>query len=95
MSSGLSWLAHALGKPVVMIANFSEEFHEFGASSDYIRITNKQVCNGCWNKIGIDHKFDNTDWYWCPLHKDTDRQFECHTSITPTMVYDKIKHLLK
>lgn len=95
LSSGLSWLAHALGKPVVMIANFSEEFHEFGASSDYIRITNKQVCNGCWNKIGIDHKFDNTDWYWCPLHKDTDRQFECHTSITPTMVYDKIKHLLK
>lgn len=94
LSSGLSWLAHALGKPVVMISNFSEDFHEFGESSDYVRITNKQVCHGCWNKIGIDHKFDNTDWYWCPLHKDTDRQFECHTSITPTMVYDKIKHLL-
>ena len=95
LSSGLSWLAHALGKPVVMIANFSEEFHEFGDSSDYIRITNKQVCHGCWNKVGKGLNFDSNDWYWCPLHKDTDRQFECHTSITPTMVYDKIKHLLK
>lgn len=95
LSSGLSWLAHALGKPVVMIANFSEEFHEFGDSSDYIRITNKQVCHGCWNKVGKGLDFDFNDWYWCPLHKDTDRQFECHTSITPTMVYDKIKHLLK
>jgi len=39
-------------------------------------------------------KFDKGDWYWCPEHKGTDRQFECHKSITSEMVINKIKHLL-
>ena len=29
LSSGLSWLAWAIGKPVVMISNFTEDDHEF------------------------------------------------------------------
>lgn len=95
LSSGLSWLAHGLGKPVAMIANFSEDTHEFGISPDYKRIINKNVCHGCWNKIGKEYQFEVEDWYWCPLHKDTDRQFECHTSITPQMVYKEIKEWLK
>lgn len=95
ISSGLSWLAHAMGKPVVMISNFTEDWNEFDLSfNDYIRITNKSVCHGCWNKIGVEHEFDEFDWYWCPKYKDTSRQFECHTSITPDMVYDQIKHWL-
>jgi autotransporter strand-loop-strand O-heptosyltransferase len=92
LSSGLSWLAHAMGKKVVMISNFTEDWHEFDLScEDYKRITNKSVCNGCWNKINKDYSFDINDWYWCPKHKDTDRQFECHTSITSQMVFDEIK----
>jgi autotransporter strand-loop-strand O-heptosyltransferase len=93
LSSGLSWLAHAMGKKVVMISNFSEDWHEFDLScSDYKRITNKSVCHGCWNKVNKEHSFDISDWYWCPKHKGTDRQFECHTSITPQMVFDEIKN---
>lgn len=96
LSSGLSWLAHAIGKPVVMISNFTEDYTEFDLSlSDYIRITNKSVCHGCWNKLRSINDFDAGDWYWCPEHKDTPRQFECHYSITPDYVYNKIKHLLK
>jgi autotransporter strand-loop-strand O-heptosyltransferase len=92
LSSGLSWLAHAMGKKVVMISNFSEDWHEFDLScDDYKRITNKSVCHGCWNKVNKDHSFDISDWYWCPKHKGTDRQFECHTSITPQMVFNEIK----
>ncbi len=92
LSSGLTWLAHAAGKPVCMISNFTEDWHEFDLSlSDYIRVTNKSVCHGCWNLVGKEYKFDYTDWYWCPRHKDTDRQFECHKSITPEMVFEKIK----
>jgi autotransporter strand-loop-strand O-heptosyltransferase len=92
LSSGNSWLAHALGKKVAMIANFTEDWNEFDLSlDDYIRITNKSVCHGCWNKINIEHQFDSGDWYWCPKHKNTKKQFECHTSITPEMVYEKIK----
>lgn len=95
LSSGMSWVAHALGKKVVMISNFTEDWNEFDLSSDgYIRITNKSVCHGCWNKINIDHSFDKNDWYWCPNHKNTDRQFECHKSITPEMVLENIKHWL-
>ena len=96
LSSGLSWLAHAMGKKVAMISNFSEDWHEFDLScTDYKRITNKSVCHGCWNKVNQEHKFDISDWYWCPLHKDTPRQFECHTSITPEYVFEQINDWIK
>ena len=95
LSSGMSWIAHALGKKVVMISNFTEDWNEFDLSlDDYIRITNKSVCHGCWNKINIDHTFNSSDWYWCPLHKDTERHFECHKSISVNDVVEKIKHWL-
>jgi hypothetical protein len=42
--------------------------------------------------VGKEHSFDISDWYWCPKHKDTERQFECHTSITPEMVFEEIKN---
>lgn len=96
LSSGMSWVAHAMGKPVAMISNFTEDWNEFDLSlSDYIRITNKSVCHGCWNKCNIRYNFDVSDWYWCPEHKDTPRQFECHTSITPEMVFNEIKQWIK
>jgi autotransporter strand-loop-strand O-heptosyltransferase len=90
LSSGLSWLAWGLGKQVVMISNFTTSDHEFNI--DCIRITNPLVCNGCWNNPN--YKFDKGDWNWCPVHKGTSRQFECHTSITPEMVINKIQNLL-
>ena len=89
LSSGLSWLAWALCKPVVMISNFTEYDHEF--TSNCIRIVNEEVCHGCWNNPAF--KFDKGDWNWCPVHKGTDRQFECHTQITGKAVIDSIKNL--
>lgn len=95
LSSGMSWIAHALGKKVVMISNFTEDWNEFDLSlDDYIRITDKSVCHGCWNKINVDFEFNKNDWYWCPLHKDTERQFECHKSISVNDVVEQIKHWL-
>jgi len=95
LSSGLSWLAHALGKPVAMISNFSEDWHEMDLSlPDYKRIANKSVCHGCWNAVNIEHSFQSNNWYWCPRHSGTSRQFECHTSITPEMVFESIKDWL-
>lgn len=90
LSSGLSWLSWAIGKHVVMISNFTEPDHEF--TSNCTRITNPSVCNGCWNNPMF--KFDKGDWNWCPEHKGTERQFECHKSITSQMVIDRIQHLL-
>lgn len=85
LSSGLSWLAWALKKKVVMISNFTQANHEF----ECIRVTNTNVCHGCWNDP--QYTFDKGDWDWCPVHKGTERQFECQKSITAQMVIDKIK----
>ena len=92
LSSGLSWLAHAMGKKVCMISNFTEDWHEFDLNDPlYKRITNKEVCHGCWNLVNKEFNFEYEDWYWCPRHKDTSRQFECHKSITPERVFNEIK----
>jgi autotransporter strand-loop-strand O-heptosyltransferase len=91
LSSGLSWLAHAVGKHVVMISGTTHEWCEF--ISDVTRIQNKSVCHGCFNepdKI----KFNAGDWMWCPQHRSTPRQFECSKFITPDLVWEKIKILL-
>ena len=90
LGSGLSWLSWAINKKVVMISNFSKDGHEF--IDNTTRITNTSVCHGCWNNP--DFKFDKGDWYWCPINKNTDKHFECHKSITPQMVIDKIEHIL-
>jgi autotransporter strand-loop-strand O-heptosyltransferase len=83
LGSGVSWLAWALGKQVVMINNFAEEDHEF----ECIRITNKNVCNGCWNNQNF--KFDKS-WEFCPIYKNTPRQFECQRSITADDVINRL-----
>jgi len=75
LSSGLSWLAWALDKQVVMISNFTDPDHEFQC----IRPVNKSVCHGCWNSPK--YKFDKS-WNWCPVHTGTPRMFECQKSIT-------------
>lgn len=90
LSSGLSWLAWGLKKKVVMISNFTSSDHEF--QTNCIRITNPNVCNSCWNNPNF--RFDRGDWNWCPIWKNTDRQFECHKSITGEMVIEKLKNLI-
>lgn len=87
LSSGLGWLANAMGKHTFMIANFTEEWNEF--TNNCTRIVKKDVCHGCWNNPNF--TFDPGDWLYCPVHKGTSRQFECHTSITADMVIDEIK----
>jgi autotransporter strand-loop-strand O-heptosyltransferase len=84
LGSGVSWLAWALGKQVVMINNFAAEDHEF----ECIRITNKNVCNGCWNNSNF--KFDAGDFDWCPIFKNTPRHFECQRSIVAEDVIDRL-----
>ena len=84
VGSGLSWLAWAVGKKVVMMSGFSNPICEFQINN--INVHNFNVCNGCFNV----HYFDRGDWNWCPEHKDTDRQFECGINITPRMIADRI-----
>jgi autotransporter strand-loop-strand O-heptosyltransferase len=87
IGSGLSWIAWALNKKVVMISGFSKPFCEF--QSNCIRIINENVCNGCFNDTRYD--FNRGDWNWCPVNKGTDKQFECTKNITPDDVINNIK----
>ncbi len=89
LSSGLSWLAWAVGKPVVMISGFSLPITEFYTP---YRIINYHVCNGCWTDSSIE--FVHNDFAWCPKHKDTERQFECTRFISPQQVNQAINRLM-
>jgi autotransporter strand-loop-strand O-heptosyltransferase len=81
LSSGLSWLAWALGRPVVLISGFTHPTNEF---STPFRVINYHACNSCWNDVRL--RFDHGDFFWCPRHKDTPRQFECSRLITAAQV---------
>jgi len=89
LSSGLSWLAWAIGVPVVMISNFTEADHEFSC----LRVVDTSLCHGCWNNPN--HKFDRGDWDWCPEHKNTPRHFECHRGIPASKVIDVVSTVLQ
>lgn len=83
LSSGLSWLAWAYGIPVVMISGFTKHYNEFPC----YRVENERACNGCFNVFkGISTP--------CPLFMGTERQNECHISVTPEMVLEKAEAAL-
>jgi autotransporter strand-loop-strand O-heptosyltransferase len=80
LSSGLSWLAFAIGTHIVLISNFTASDYEF--TTKCTRIVNTKVCHDCWSE----HKLDSANWNWCPRNQN----FICHTSITPEMVIQQL-----
>ncbi len=88
LSSGLSWLAWAAGTPVVLISGFTHPLNEFATP---YRVINTHACNGCWNDIRL--PFDHRDYFFCPRHKGTARQFECTRLITPAQVIAAIRRV--
>src|SRR3984957_18582235 len=88
LSSGLSWLAWAIGTPVVLISGFTHPTNEFDTP---YRVINYHACNSCWNDVR--HRFDHKDFLWCPRHAGTPRQFECTRLITPEAVKDTIRRI--
>ena len=81
LSSGLSWLAWAMGTPVVMISGLTHPRNEL--TTPY-RVINYHVCNSCWNDPTSDFNRDN--FLSCPRHANTPRQFECTRLITADQV---------
>jgi autotransporter strand-loop-strand O-heptosyltransferase len=86
LSSGLSWLAWAVGTPVVLISGFSHPLSEFFTP---YRVVNFHACNSCWNDTRV--RFDPGDYFWCPRHANTQRQFECTRSIGAVQVERAIR----
>jgi len=88
LSSGLSWLAWAVGTPVVLISGFTHPTNEFHTP---YRVINYHACNSCWNDVRV--RFDHKDFLWCPRHAGTPRQFECTRLITAEAVKDVIRRI--
>lgn len=88
LSSGLSWLAWAVGIPVVLISGFTHPINEF--QTPY-RVINYHACNSCWNDVRV--RFDHKDFLWCPRHANTPRQLECTRLITADAVKDAIRRI--
>ena len=88
LGSGLSWLAWACKLPVILISGFSEKWAE--TTLDTYRVINENVCHGCFNS----ERLDAGDWNWCPLHKNTDRMFECSKRISSDMVVKEINKII-
>jgi autotransporter strand-loop-strand O-heptosyltransferase len=77
VSSGLSWLAWALGKKVVLVSGCTDENNEF--SEDCYRVINKNVCHGCLNDPAINNTVGiKSGWMYCPRNKN----FECTKKIS-------------
>ena len=90
LGSGLSWLAWAVNKWVIMIHGMTEPWFEF--QHKCVHVHNDKVCNGCWHR-------DETlslisGWDVCPDHKGTDREFECSKEIDPPMVFNAIDKVI-
>jgi len=84
ISSGLSWLAWALGTDTCLISGITKPEADFTPT---VRISPEEsVCRFCFSK----ERLDAGDWNWCPKHKGTDRQFECTKTITAQQVIDAI-----
>jgi len=90
LGSGLSWLAWAVGIPVVLISGFSLPIAEFYTP---YRVINYHVCNGCFSDSRIE--FSTQDFSWCPRQAHTERQFECTRFITPEQVQGAIARLMR
>jgi autotransporter strand-loop-strand O-heptosyltransferase len=88
LPSGLSWLAWALNKKVILISGFSDPKTEFFTP---YRVINENVCNSCWNDTKFIFPYD--DFIYCPRHKNTPRIFECTKFITPEMVIEQINKI--
>ena len=89
ISSGLSWLAWGARTETILISGFTDVYTE--PTDGIRRIINKNVCNSCWSKFD----FNPGDWNWCPVHKGTDKQFECSKTITSQQVINEVKGALK
>jgi autotransporter strand-loop-strand O-heptosyltransferase len=90
LSSGFSWLAWAVGIPVVMISGFSHPSNEFYTP---YRVINFHACNSCLNDTSIEINPD--EFAPCPRHSNSPRQFQCTASITPQFVMRVVDTLIR
>lgn len=90
-SSGLCWLARAVGCPTIMIGGFTLPINEY---ENPYRAWNPHCCVGCLHDGSME--LNRFNYNWCPRFADNDyRKFECTKSITADMVMHQVERLMK
>jgi len=85
LNAGPSWLAYALGIPIIVVTGVSEPWNDF-PNEHRVAI---DVCRpGCFNDPSIPI---SRGWEWCPRGKD----YACTKEITEQMVFDQIDKIVK
>ena len=88
VSSGLAWVANAVGCPVVLISGFTQGWNEFYTP---YRVSNRLVCNGCYNDVRLLTIHEKV----CPRYAENVRELECSKKISPRQVIQAIDQLIK
>ena len=87
ISSGLSWVANAVGCEVVLISGVTQNWYEFFTP---YRVANRYVCNGCFN----DARAPIFSVETCHRYSGTMRELECQKKISPRQVLNAIEKLI-
>lgn len=90
IGSGISWLSWAAGTPTILVSGFSEPYTETQFNTVRIGAPSGK-CSGCFNS----HKLDPGDWNWCPVNKNTEKMFECSSSIQADSVIAELRKVLE
>ncbi len=95
LNSGMSWLAWMVKTPVISIVNLQPPEllvpNDKTISRSRLHDYNENICSDCCAK---GNPFKRDQWFFCPEHYNTEREFECSTTITPKMVIKKIKEFI-
>ncbi len=89
LDTGLSWLAWYIGRPVIVIGGFTLPFHIF--KTPYY-IFSPYACHGCYHDTRL--SISEFNYYACPRHKGTGREYECTRLITGKQVIRTILQLM-
>ena len=85
LSSGLAWLANAVGTHVFMINTCTADWNEF--QDNVTHISRTDVCRSCWNDPKYPLERHNS---WCPSGLD----FQCSRQLSPEYVFDVVSDAL-
>jgi len=85
LNAGPTWLATAIGKPVIMLTGLSEEWNDF---PNPYRVSVDTGCKPCFNNTDIPI---DRDFSWCT----NEDKFVCTKAITEDMVKDTIDCIRK
>ena len=95
LNSGMSWLAWMVKTPVISIVNLQPPEllvpNDKTISRSRLHDYNENICSDCCVK---GNPFKRDQWFFCTEHYNTEREFECSTTITPKMLIKKIKEFI-